>query len=44
MQEQIWNPLFFSRTNYRENSYNQRNDAKAMQLQLNYQLATGQFL
>jgi hypothetical protein len=24
--------------------YNQRNDAKAMQLQLNYQLATGEFL
>lgn len=24
--------------------YNKRNDAKAMQLQLNYQLATGQFL
>ncbi len=28
----------------RNDGYNQRNDAKAMQLQLNYQLATGQFL
>jgi hypothetical protein len=28
----------------RNDGYNKRNDAKAMQLQLNYQLATGEFL